>query len=167
MNASQVADAQRFSRIGATAFLFAGGTLALGYFAAWFSFTFIPSGPALTLPPIYPPPWVFWAVWLVIYPCWGVATSLVWEQRHTADVKAVMALYFLTLISNTLFLPIANLSGGNPAVLSLMDANGVVSSWVIAWLYTRYTRAAGLWMLPLLIWMPITLALKIWLYLVN
>lgn len=167
MSASRTTIRQGFAPSGAIAFLFAAGTLLLGSLAAWISFAFIPPGPALRLPSVYPPLWMFWAVWLVIYPCWGIATWLVWQQRHTADVRGAMALYFLTLISNMLFLPIGNLSGGNPAILSLMDANGVLSSWVITWLYARYSNVATKFMLPLLIWMPITLALKIWLYLLN
>lgn len=78
-----------------------------------------------------------------------------------------MAVYVTTLIGNTLFLPIGNLSGGNPAILSLMDANGVVGSWIIFWLYTRYSKQSGWFLVPLLLWMPVTLLLKIWLWQLN
>lgn len=147
---------------------FALGTLLIGFLAAWVGFTFIPPVPPYRqLPFLYPPPWFFWSVWLVIYPCWGVATWLIWRKRSVADVRGALALYVITLIGNTLFLPIGNLSGGNPAILSLMDANGVFSSWVTFWLYTRYSKRAGLFLLPLLIWMPLTFLLKIWLWQLN
>jgi tryptophan-rich sensory protein len=152
--------------LGATAF--ALGTLLIGSVAAWIGFTFVPAVPPYQyLPFLYPPLWFFWAVWFVIYPGWGVATWLVWQQRNVADVRGAMAVYVTTLIGNTLFLPIGNLSGGNPAILSLMDANGVVGSWIIFWLYTRYSKQSGWFLVPLLLWMPVTLLLKIWLWQLN
>ncbi|UBF28831.1 tryptophan-rich sensory protein [Kovacikia minuta CCNUW1] len=150
------------------AIAFALGTLLLGFLAAWVGFTFVPPVPPYRqLPFLYPPLWFFWAVWLVIYPSWGVATWLVSRKHAVADVRGVLALYVITLMGNTLFLPIGNLSGGNPAVLSLMDANGVFSSWVMFWLYTRYSKRAGWFLLPLLIWMPLTFLLKLWLWQLN
>ena len=147
---------------------FALGTLFIGFLAAWVGFTFVPAVPPYRhLPFLYPPLWIFWAVWFVIYPAWGVATWLVWRKRNGADTRGVMVTYLLTLIGNTLFLPIGNLSGGNPAVLSLMDANGVISSWITLWLYTRYSKTAGWFLLPLIVWMPITFLLKIWLWQLN
>lgn len=37
----------------------------------------------------------------------------------------------------------------------------------VAWLFSRYARSAAWWMLPYLLWMPITAALKIWLWTLN
>jgi len=154
------------SPIGAAAF--ALGTLLIGFLGAGIGFTLVPPLPPYPhLPFLYPPLWFFWAVWFVIYPGWGIATWLVWRRRDTADIRGVMALYILTLLGNTLFLPIGNLSGGNPAVLSLMDANGVINSWVTFWLYTRYSKTARWFLLPLVVWMPLTFLLKIWLWQLN
>lgn len=150
------------------AITFALGTLLIGFLAASAGFTFVPLVPPYRqLPFLYPPLWFFWVVWLVIYPSWGVATWLVWRKRAVADVRGALALYVITLIGNTLFLPIGNLSGGNPAILSLMDANGVFSSWITFWLYTRYSKQARWFLLPLLIWMPLTFLLKVWLWQLN
>ncbi|MEO0520977.1 MAG: TspO/MBR family protein [Cyanobacteria bacterium P01_A01_bin.116] len=148
--------------------VFALGTLLIGFAAAWIAFAVAsPVPPYRQLPLLYPPLWFFWAVWLIIYPCWGVATWLVWRKRCVSDVRGALALYIITLVGNTLFLPISNLSGGNPAILSLMDANGVLSSWITYWLYTRYSKWAGRFLLPLLFWMPLTLLLKLWLWQLN
>lgn len=150
------------------ALLFALGTLLSGSLAAWLSFTVIPPVPAYAhLPWLYPPPWVFWLVWIVIYPCKGLAAWLVWRERSRADVRGAMAVFTMILIGNMLFLPIANLSGGNPLILTLMDFNGVVSSWIIFWLYRLYSKAAGWFLLPLVIWMPVTFLLKCWLWYLN
>jgi translocator protein len=150
------------------AIAFAAGTLLIGCLGAWVGFNWVPPVPPYRhLPFLYPPLWFFWAVWFVIYPGWGVATWLVWRHRNVADVRGALALYAITLVGNTLFLPIGNLSGGNPAILSLMDANGVFSSWITFWLYTRYSKQAGWFLLPLMIWMPLTLLLKIWLWQLN
>jgi len=150
------------------AVVFALGTLTVGFVAAWIGFAFVPPVPPYRyLPFLYPPPWAFWAIWLIIYPGWGLATWLVWRERYRADVRGVMALYIMTLIGNALFLPIGNLSGGNPAVLSLMDANGVIGSWFTYWLYTRYSKMAGWFLLPMVIWLPVTFLLKIWLWQLN
>ena len=58
-------------------------------------------------------------------------------------------------------MPVASLSGNNPGVMTLGDLNGIVSSWILAWLYTRYSRHSFWYLLPLLTWMPITFALKL------
>lgn len=70
-------------------------------------------------------------------------------------------------VANLLFLPVSGLVGGLPSVLTIMDLNGVVSVYVLAWLFSRYAPRAALWMLPYLIWMPLTSALKAWYWVLN
>lgn len=118
-------------------------------------------------PALWPADWIFWAVWLVIYPASGVAAWRVWRQRRTADVRGALVAFALMNVAGALFLPISSLVGGLPAVLTLMDLNGVVAVYAIAWLFARYDRRAALWMLPYLVWMPLTSALKIWLWTLN
>lgn len=153
------------------ALVFAGGTLLAGMLAAGMSYLLVPAavgfGEGLEPPPVAPPDWAFWAVWVVIYPGLGVATWLVWRRRREADVRGPLALFALMLVGNLMFLPISNLTGGEPAVLTLMDANGFVSAYVLAWLYSRYDRATAWWLAPLLLWMPITTLLKVWLWVLN
>jgi translocator protein len=154
-----------------TAVAFALGTLCSGLLSAGLSFAAAgnhsAANPAGVLPALWPPAWVFWAVWTVIYPCWGVATWLVWRRRHGADVRGALALYTINILGALFFLPLSNLTANNPAVLTLLDANGLIGAYALAWLYTRYDRSTLWWLLPYLVWMPLTLALKIWLWLLN
>lgn len=154
-----------------TALLFAAGTLLSGMLSAAISFatagTHSAATPAGILPFLWPPSWVFWAVWMVIYPCWGVATFLVWRRRHEADVRGALILYAINVIGALFFLPLSNLTANNPGVLTLLDANGLIGTCALAWLYSRYEKATLWWLLPYLIWMPLTLGLKAWLWVLN
>ena len=69
--------------------------------------------------------------------------------------------------SGLFFMPIASLSGDNPGVMTLGDLNGVVGSLIVAWVYTRYSRQSIWYLLPMLIWMPITFALKMFYWHAN
>ncbi|WP_425148227.1 tryptophan-rich sensory protein [Deinococcus sp.] len=153
------------------ALLFAGGTLLLGMLSAAISFAHAGprsvTMPALLLPFLWPPPWVFWAVWIVIYPCLGVAAFLIWRKRQQTDVRGALLLYALTVVGTFFFLPVSNLTPNNPGVWTLMDANGVVTTYALGWLYSRYEKATLWWLLPSLIWMPLTLGLKAWLWALN
>ncbi len=122
---------------------------------------------ALRYPAIWPPDWVFWMVWLIIYPASGVAAWLVWRARSHMDVRGALTAFTLMNVASALFLPIASLAGSEPAVLTLMDANGVVQVYAIAWLFGLADRRAVSWMLPYLVWMPLTALLKLWLWTVN
>lgn len=157
------------SRWGAVAF--AGAILALGMLSAGLSFAVQPeavgSRAPQVYPPIYPPDWAFWTVWLVIYPCWGVATWLVWQRRREMDLRNFWRYFAATFALNLAFMPISALTHGNPAVLAALDATGIVLLPLAAWMYGRYSRPALYWLLPKFIWGPITLGLKIWLTLLN
>ena len=125
------------------------------------------TGAGLTYPPVWPPDSLFWAVWLVIYPCSAVAAWLVWQRRHDADVRGALTAFALMNVAGALFLPVAGLAAANPAVLTLMDLNGLVAVYALAWLFSRYSTRAAWWMLPYLVWMPVTAALKAWLWSYN
>jgi tryptophan-rich sensory protein len=125
------------------------------------------AAPPLAYPALWPPLWVFWAVWLVIYPASGVAAWLIWRERRRADVRGALVAFALLNTSAALFLPISALVGGAPAVLTLMDLNGVVTVAALAWLFSRYSTTAAWWLAPYLVWMPITTALKVWLWTLN
>lgn len=148
---------------------FVVGITAFGAGAAAIGFGLVGAGAAdqTVYPAGWPPLWLFWTVWLVIYPASGVAAWQVWLRRHDADVRGALVAFVLMNLASALFLPISSLVGGIPAVLTLMDLNGVIAVYVIAWLFSRYARSAAWWMLPYLVWMPITTALKVWLWTLN
>ncbi len=152
-------------------YAFALGTLAVGMVSAVLSFmtagAHSASNPAGVLPSLWPPAWVFWLVWIVIYPCAGVATWRVWRQRRQFDVRGALVLYGVDILGALFFLPLSNLTANSPAVLTLLDANGLLGTSALAWLYSRYEKAAVWWLLPFLVWMPLTLTLKAWLWILN
>lgn len=47
-------------------------------------------------------------------------------------------------------------------MIAVMDATGVILAYMVAWAYARYARVAVWWLLPWLLWMPVTLAVKLW-----
>jgi tryptophan-rich sensory protein len=113
-------------------------------------------------PAHWPPLTMFWLVWTVIYPSWGYGAYLLWQKRNRADVRGAIAMTLTTMVGGLFFMPTAALTGNNPIVMTLGDANGVLSSWILAWLYSRYDSRSTWFLAPLLVWMPITLGLKIW-----
>ncbi len=78
-----------------------------------------------------------------------------------------MIFYASILLTNFMFLPIANVSNGNPAIMTFMDINGVLTAILLGWIFSRYSKPAFYWLLPLLVWMPITAMFKILLWLAN
>ncbi|WP_020603891.1 TspO/MBR family protein [Spirosoma spitsbergense] len=109
----------------------------------------------------------FWVVWLILYPSMGLAAGHVWLKRKEADVRGPMIFYASILLTNFMFLPIANVSNGNPAIMTFMDINGVLTAILLGWIFSRYSKPAFYWLLPLLVWMPITAMFKILLWLAN
>lgn len=74
---------------------FVGGILGLGMLRAGLSFAAQPAAVGAhdphSYPPLYPPDWAFWAVWPVIYPCWGAppGSSGVGAARRIYAVSGV------------------------------------------------------------------------------
>jgi tryptophan-rich sensory protein len=150
-----------------TLILFAAGTLTIGLLTAWLSFTIFPLNRTYRLPAIYPPLWMFWCVWMVLYPTMGLAAGHIWLKRKEYDVRGAIVFYLSILATNFMFLPVANISNGNPAVMTFMDINGVVTSLLLGWVFSKYSKPALYFLLPLIIWMPITAAFKIALWASN
>jgi benzodiazapine receptor len=147
--------------------VFAGGTLAAGMLSAYVSFSLFPLERSYDLPEFYPPLWLFWLVWIFLYPMMGLAAGHVWLRRHAFDVKGPLTFYASILLTNFFFLPVANISNGNPAVMTFMDINGALTALLLGWLFSRYSRKALYCLLPLMLWMPVTTAFKIALWIKN
>ena len=100
------------------------------------------------------PTWVFIAVWVVIYPCLGIAAWRV--RRDVADASVPLAVLTAGFLQTFLFW----LSDGLRAVAAA-DATGVLLAVTSVWVFSRYSRAAMWWLLPWVVWMPVTLVVKI------
>lgn len=138
------------------AMLFAAGVLGLGLLAAALGMTYRPTGGTTTGGPL--PAWVFWAIWIVIYPGMGVATWLVWRQRERQPVRGALLLFGVALAQNLSFWLAPDLAG-----VAMVDLAGCALAYLVTCRYARIDRAAGWWLLPWLVWMPLTTALKLWL----
>jgi tryptophan-rich sensory protein len=101
------------------------------------------------------PPWVFIVVWAVIHAGMGLA---VWQLRRSAAVDACVPLALIAVgyLHSNLFW----LAEGLRSVAAT-DATGLLLAAVTTWAVARQSRAAARWLLPWLVWMPVTLAIKI------
>jgi tryptophan-rich sensory protein len=145
---------QRAPWLGAIGFAVALLALGLGV-----AFLALATRPALEgvveQPDLLFPPWVFWAVWLLIYPAQGVALWLIWRQRRAKNVSAPVILFAVAWLQNLTFWLTDSL-----VTTAFIDTVGLALAYATAWLFARYSRAAARWLLPWLIWMPITTVLK-------
>jgi tryptophan-rich sensory protein len=142
----------------------AGWLGAVGYVAVPLLLSMIPGSVAFAANPdtavdigltqVPVPPWVFIVVWAVIHAGMGLA---VWRLRQSTEDYAVpAALVVVGFLQTNLFW----LSDGLRSVAAA-DATGLLLAVVTTWAVARQSRAAARWLLPWLIWMPITLAVKI------
>ncbi len=145
-------------------------TLLAGQLSSFLSFLYFPFNPnnhLLNYPIIYPPTWLFIVVWLILYPCMGISMAYIYKIRNQMDITGTLSSYILLLTSNIIFLPIMNISKGNPAIMTFLDFNGIVYACIFSWLCYKYSKTAFYWSLPLTFWMPITFLLKVALWILN
>src|SRR5262249_19266203 len=82
-----------------TPLLFALGVLLIGNIPGTLTFTLDPNTVhRIGLESIGIPAWVFSGVWLIAYPCMGIATWLVWRKRHEANISMPLAVFAVGLI---------------------------------------------------------------------
>jgi translocator protein len=140
------------------AVLFALGVLAVGAIPGRLTFALDPNATTrIGLHDVPVPAWVFTTVWLVAYPGMGVATWLVWRTRGERDISVPIAIFIAALLQTLSFWLTNSLH-----MTAVLDAIGVLLAYTVAWVYSRYRRAAVWWLLPWLVWMPITLGIKLW-----
>ena len=102
------------------------------------------------------PAWFFITLWVVIYVGMGITA---WKilSLDTKSIKcipvAILASGFLT----THFFWFTD----NFQTTAILDAMGIIISFTAYWVCAQYSRKATYWLLPWVIWMPITFALKI------
>jgi len=104
-------------------------------------------------------PWVFVVVWAIIHAGMGLAA---WQLRRSAagestvDACLPLALLAVSYVHTNLFW----LSDGLRSVAAT-DATGLLLAAVTTWAFARQSRTSARWLVPWLVWMPITLAIKI------
>jgi tryptophan-rich sensory protein len=146
------------TRFGAVAFALT--TLALGNLPLPLAFALAPEGDlAASSPGVALPPWVFVAVWTIIYPALGVATWRVWLKRAEPGAIEALALFGVSFLVLLAFVPITA-AAADQRITAMLDVVGLTCAYVSAWIYRRIDFTTTRWMLPLLVWMPITAFLK-------
>lgn len=153
MNASHLNSTPRW-----TVFAFALGVLVLGLLPGGLMFALNPNAASNIGSDAVPlPPWIFVVVWFIIYPSMGVATWLIWQRRREVNVSVPLVVFAAVFLQNLSFWLTNSLR-----MTAVMDATGMMWAFTLAWVYSRYSKPSVWWLLPLMIWMPITLAIKIW-----
>jgi tryptophan-rich sensory protein len=140
-----------------TAVLFAVVFLLLGFLPATLTFALNHNAAhdiGLTQIPV--PAWIFVAVWLVIYPCMGIAAWRLWGYRIGDEVCVPMAVLITGFISTTAFWLTDSLR-----TTAVLDGMGVLLASTTVWVVSRYSRGAAYWLIPWVAWMPVTLSIKI------
>ena len=131
--------------------------LVVGFLPASVTFVLNPGAATdIGLAAVPIPAWFFVAVWLVIYPCMGVSAWLLWQQRAVTDVSVPLAVLAAGFVQTCAFWLTDGLR-----TTALLDAIGVLLAGTTVWVVSRYSRRASRWLIPWLVWMPITLLIKI------
>lgn len=136
---------------------FSLGTLVVVMIAAGLGFYYSPPNESLQTAPGDS---FFWTAWLIVLPTWGIATWLVWLKRNEADIRGAMIVYVWFLLGIISFFPLTAATDQSVLAIFISDVMGILQSIFILWLYSRYSKAAIYWLIPLIVWFPITTLIK-------
>jgi len=118
--------------------------------SAWFQ--------SLTKPAIYPPPWLFGVVWPLLFALLGVALYLVWRTDH-AGRRLALGLFLAQMALNVAWTPVFFLA--EDLALALGVIGGLLLLAVpMAVAFGRVERAAGLLVVPYLLWVAFAAVLN-------
>lgn len=140
--------------------------------AAWLALTFVTAaiGAAASIeaasfylqlqrPAWAPPASVFGPVWTVLYLLMGIAAWLVWRSGGFAAARNALTLYLLQLILNALWSWLFFAWHlGAAAFADILPLWGLILATLIA--FWRKQAAAGLLLLPYLLWVSFAVALN-------
>ena len=115
-----------------------------GYGNPWFD--------ALQKPAIMPPGWVFGAAWTTLYILLGLAVALILHAKGARGRGLALGLFVLQLLINYAWSPLFFAYHEVGAAFWTILAMILVSA-VVAILFWRIRRAAGLLMLPYIAWL--------------
>lgn len=143
--------------------LFALACLVIGMAAAGLGYAIAPLPEADVLrPPVYPADWMFWTIWLVLYPTMGIGAYYLWLCRQDPDQRMAWRLFLVGYGVNLSWVPIVHATGSPVAAPAVMDAVTGIAFLPALWAVARSNRVTLLWWMPLQVWGVITGTLKIW-----
>lgn len=107
---------------------------------------------ALAKPALSPPNWLFGPVWTVLYALMAIAAWRVYERRHENPLAwKALAVYLAHLALNA-FWSVAFFGLENPALALFVVVLLLFAIVLIAFLFYRIDRLAGLLFLPYILW---------------
>ena len=135
-----------------------GGLFTAGAVQDWY--------PTLAKPTWNPPSWVFGPVWTLLYGMMAVAVWLVWLKRGSKSVTMPIALFAVQLLLNAVWSPL--FFGLHRLDIAFVD---IVLLWLALaaalWLFLKRRRAAGLLLVPYLLWVSFAAALNFAIWSLN
>jgi benzodiazapine receptor len=115
--------------------------------------------PALRKPSWNPPSWVFGFIWSSLYTMMAVASWLVWRRRATAPVATPLSVFAVQLLLNAAW-PMLFFSLRSPG-LGFLE---IILLWLVVattvGMFWRVSNAAGMVMVPYLLWITFAMALN-------
>ncbi len=114
-----------------------------------------------------PPAWAFGPIWTILYILMGIALFLVWREGfERRDVKIAIGVFFVQLILNffwtIIFFGFKSLFGGLIEIIFLW-----IAILINIILFYRISKAAGILLVPYIIWVTIASYLNYSLFLLN
>lgn len=141
---------------GAVGAFFAPGVSASS--TAWYA--------GLIKPIFTPPNRIFGPVWTGLYLLMGIAAWLVWSERYHRNRGMALSAFFLQLLLNALWAPLF-FGLKNPGAGLFV----IVTLWLtIVWAIREFfsvNKAAGVLMLPYLLWVSFAVALNLSIWRLN
>jgi tryptophan-rich sensory protein len=142
--------------------------LGLCYAAAYFGSHFGPGEwyAHLSKPSFNPPDWLFAPVWTILYFLMGVAAFLVWHRQGSARAFPALAFFLVQLALN---------AGWSWIFFGLHKPGAALVEIGVLWLailatlvaFARLRRAAGLLLVPYLLWVSFAAYLNFRLWRLN
>ena len=101
------------------------------------------------------PGWFFTGLWVVIYGSMGMSVRTLFRQA-TGNLCVPVAILAAGFLQSHLFWLTDSLR-----TTAITDATGMLLAGTAFWVMRQYSTQAARWLLPWVIWMPVTLAIKI------
>jgi len=142
--------------------------LSAGFIGSIFTTPSIPSWYAtLDKPPFNPPNWLFAPVWTTLFILMGIAVFLIWRKGlKKKEVKNALLIFLFQLIFNTLW-SFLFFKFHSP-FWALVD---IAVLWVLILLslvkFWKINKAAGMLLIPYLLWVSFASILNYFIYKLN
>jgi tryptophan-rich sensory protein len=122
---------------------------------------------ALQKPVFTPPPWVFGSVWMVLYALMAAAAWRIWKARtNVGPRRQALGLFGITLFLNALWPPIF-FGFQHPGAALIVIMALLIATVFTMMRFLTIDRAAGVLLVPYLIWVTFTAALNAGIVILN